>query len=53
MFNIIAKVQLVTKTQTVIPNVNVVNVNVTTRSKITTEQVFKDREPRKAKTVVD
>jgi hypothetical protein len=31
----------------------VVGVNVITRSKITKEQVFKDREPRKAKNVVD
>ncbi len=30
-----------------------VDVNVTTRSKIIEEQVFKDREPRKAKSVVD
>jgi hypothetical protein len=33
--------------------VNVVDVNVTTRSKIIEEQVFKDREPRMAKSVVD
>jgi hypothetical protein len=31
----------------------VVDVNVTTRSKVTKEQVFKDREPRKTKSVVD
>ncbi len=49
----VAKVQLVAKTQIVIANVNVVNVNVTTRSKVTTEQVFKDRELRKAKIIVD
>jgi hypothetical protein len=30
-----------------------VDVNVTTRSNITKEQVFKDREPRQAKNVVD
>jgi hypothetical protein len=30
-----------------------VGVNVITRSKITKEQVFKDRKPRKAKNVVD
>jgi hypothetical protein len=29
--------------------VNVVDVNVTTRSKVTKEEVFKDKEPRKAK----
>ncbi len=34
-------------------NVNVVDVNVTTRSKITKEQVFKDKEPRKTKSVTD
>jgi hypothetical protein len=33
--------------------VNVVDVNVTTRSKATEKQVFKDREPRKAKSVTD
>jgi hypothetical protein len=33
--------------------VNVVDVNVTTRSKVTKEHVFKDRKPRKAKSVVD
>jgi hypothetical protein len=49
----ITEVQPITKTQTVIANVNVVDVNVTTRSKVTKEQMFKDREPRKAKNVVD
>jgi hypothetical protein len=39
--------------QTIIVDVNVVDVNVTTRSKVTEEYVFKDREPRKAKSVVD
>jgi hypothetical protein len=33
--------------------VNVVDVNVTTRGKVTKEQVFQDREPRKAKSVID
>jgi hypothetical protein len=33
--------------------VNVVNINVTTRSKVTEEEVFKDRKPRKAKSDVD
>jgi hypothetical protein len=33
--------------------VNVVDVNVTTRSKITKEHVFKDIEPIKSKNVVD
>jgi hypothetical protein len=49
----ITKVQLVVETQTVIVDVNVVDVNVTTRSKVTEEQVFKDREPRKAKNGFD
>jgi hypothetical protein len=50
---IVIEVQLVVETQIIITNVNVVDVNVTTRSKIAEEQVFKDREPRKAKSVVD
>jgi hypothetical protein len=33
--------------------VNVVDVNVTTRSKIIEEHVFKDRKPRQAKNVAD
>jgi len=33
--------------------VNVVDVNVTTRSKVSKGQMFKDRKPRKAKSVVD
>jgi hypothetical protein len=49
----VAKVQFIVETQTVIVDVNVVDVNVTTRSKVTEEQVFKDREPRKAKSVVN
>jgi hypothetical protein len=52
-FVTIAKVQLVAETQTIITNVNVVDLNVTTRSKATKEHVFKDKEPRKAKNVVD
>jgi hypothetical protein len=50
---IVAEVQPVTETQIVITNVNVVDVNVTTRSKIAKEHVFKDREPRKAKSVAN
>jgi hypothetical protein len=45
----ILKVQFVTETQIIIANVNVVDVNVTTRSKVTEKHVFKDKEPRKAK----
>jgi len=52
-FVTIAKVQLVAKTQTIITDVNVVDLNATTRSKATKEHVFKDKEPRKAKNVVD
>jgi hypothetical protein len=52
-FMMITKVQLVAKTQIFTANVNVVDVNVTTRSKITKEQVFKDKEPRKTKSVTD
>jgi hypothetical protein len=33
--------------------VNVVDVNITTRSKVIEEYVFKDKEPRKAKSVVN
>jgi len=49
----IAKVQPIVETQTIIVDVNVLDVNATTRSKITKKHVFKDREPRKAKSVVD
>jgi hypothetical protein len=52
-FVTIAKVQLVAETQTIITDVNVVDLNATTRSKATKEHVFKDKEPRKAKNVVD
>jgi hypothetical protein len=34
-------------------DVNVVDVNVTTRSKVIEEHVFKDREPRKVKNVAN
>ncbi len=50
---VVIEVQLVAETQTVVADLNVVDVNVTTRSKVTKEQVFKDRELRKAKSVVD
>jgi hypothetical protein len=48
----LVKVQHV-EIQTIITNVNVVDVNVTTWSKATEEQVFKDKEPRKVKSIVD
>jgi hypothetical protein len=47
----IAEVQPVTKTQKIIVDVNVVDVNVATRSKATEEHVFKDKKPRKANNV--
>jgi hypothetical protein len=49
----IAEVQLVVKIKIVSTNVNVVDVKVTTRSKAIEEHVFKDRKPRKTKSVVD
>jgi hypothetical protein len=52
-FVAIVEVQLVVETQIITTDVNVVNVNVTTRSKVIEEQVFKDRELRKAKRVID
>ncbi len=45
----IVEVQPAAETQTIISDVNVVDVNVTTRSKVIEEHVFKDREPRKRK----
>ncbi len=45
---LVIKVQLVAKTQIVTTYANVVDVNVTTRSKTIEEHVFKDRKPRKA-----
>jgi hypothetical protein len=50
---IITWVQPVVETQIVTVYVNVVHVNVTTRSKITEEQVFKDKELKKTKSVTD
>ncbi len=49
----IIKVQLIVEAQIGTIDVKVVDVNVATRSKATKEQVFKDRKPRKAKSVVD
>ncbi len=49
----VAKVQPIVKTQTIIVDVNVLDVNVTTRSKVIKEHVFKDKELRKVKSVVD
>jgi len=49
----IAKVQPIVETQTIITNVNVVDVNVTTRSKANEEHLFKDKEPRKTKSAIN
>ncbi len=49
----IIEVQLIVEAQISTIDVNVVDVNVATRSKATKEQMFKDRKPRKAKSVVD
>ncbi len=48
---VVAKVQPIVETQIIIADVNVVDINVTTRSKVIEEHVFKDREPRKTKNV--
>ncbi len=52
-FVTVTKVQPIAETQIVVVNVNVVDVNFTIRNKTTKEHVFKDREPRKAKNVVE
>jgi hypothetical protein len=49
----ITEVQPVIDIQIMTSNVNVLDVNVTTRIKVTKEHVFKDREPRRAKSVVN
>jgi hypothetical protein len=49
----VVEVQPVAEMQIVITDVNVVDVNVITRGKVTKEQMFKDRKPRKTKSVVD
>jgi len=50
---VITEVQPIVETQTIITNVNVVDVNVTTRSKVIEKNVLKDRELKKTKSVVD
>jgi succinyl-CoA synthetase beta subunit len=47
----IIEVQPIVETQIVTTNVNVLDVNVTTRSKTTEKHVFKDKELRKANNV--
>jgi hypothetical protein len=49
----ITKVHPIAKIQTITIDVNVVDVNVTLRSKAIEEKMFKDREPKKTKSVVD
>jgi len=53
IFMTILNVQPIFDTQTIITNVNVVDVNVTTRSKVIEEHVSKDKEPRKEMNVID
>jgi hypothetical protein len=50
---IITKVQPIVETQIIMADVNVVDVNVTIRSKAIKEHVFKDRKPRKVENVVE
>jgi adenine specific DNA methylase Mod len=50
---IIIEVQPIDETQIVTTNVNVVDVNVTTRSKAIEEHVFKDGEARKENSVIN
>jgi len=52
-FVAVTKVRHIVQTQTVIVDLNVEDLNVTTRSKVIKEQVFKDRNPKKVKSVVD
>jgi hypothetical protein len=52
-FVIITEVQPVIETQIVIADVNVVDVNVTTRSKVIAKQVFKDKKLKKTKNVAN
>ncbi len=49
----IVEVQFIVEAQTVITDVNVVDVNVATRSKAIKEHVFKDKELRKAKSATN
>jgi hypothetical protein len=49
----IIEVQPIIETQTITIDVNVVDVNVTTRKKATKEHVFKDKESKEAKNVVN
>jgi hypothetical protein len=50
---VVTKVKPIIETQTFIVDVNVADVNVTIISKVTEEWVFKDRKPRKVKSVAN
>jgi hypothetical protein len=52
-FVIVGKILPIIEIKTVITNVNVVDVNVITRSTTNETHVFKDREPRKTNNVID
>jgi len=52
-FMTIIELQQVAKTQAITIDVSVVDINVTTRSKVIEQQLFKDRKPRKATSVLD
>jgi hypothetical protein len=52
-FVTVTKVQLVAKHRQSLQILNVVDVNVRTRSNIIEEQMFKDRKPRKAKSAIE
>ncbi len=52
-FVTIVEVQPIAKTQTIVVDVNVVDVIVTIRSEVIEKQMFKDKKQRKANSVVD
>jgi len=52
-FMTIGKIQPIVKIKTIITNVNVVDVNVTTISTTNEKHVFKDKKPRKTKSDID
>jgi hypothetical protein len=52
-FMAIVKVQHVAETYTITVNVNMMDVKVTTRSKVIKKQVFKDKERRKINSIVN
>ncbi len=50
---VVIEVQPIVETQIITADVNVVDINVTTRSKVIKKHVFKDKEPRKVKNAID